>query len=299
MGRAWSCDECHQVPDRWDAEGHILRGGLADPAPAEVRFGPAASQTPPFAARRAPPSYDPALQRCSDVYCHGDALAGGGAALTRPIWSATGAGQAACGSCHGDPPASHADDRCASCHPTGAGEHIDGALAIGSASGCSGCHGSADSSAPPRDLAGNQLTTAIGVGAHRSHLDAPRRLRGPVACADCHQVPAALDSPGHIDSAAPAEVALAGGGAWNRAEASCQSWCHGDSQPVWTRVGLDEVFCGSCHGVPPADAEHAPDLALSDCASCHPSTVDSFGNILRAGAPGNETSQHMDGDVDL
>jgi hypothetical protein len=112
-------------------------------------------------------------------------------------------------------------------------------------------------------------------------------------------VPAALDSPGHIDSAAPAEVALAGGGAWNRAEASCQSWCHGDSQPVWTRVGLDEVFCGSCHGVPPADAEHAPDLALSDCASCHPSTVDSFGNILRAGAPGNETSQHMDGDVDL
>jgi hypothetical protein len=77
--RSWECAECHEVPARWDDEGHIRRGGAADPAPAEVRFPGAgeAARTPDFAARRAPPSYDPASGGCSDIYCHGDALTGG------------------------------------------------------------------------------------------------------------------------------------------------------------------------------------------------------------------------------
>jgi len=298
MARSWSCAECHRVPARWDDEGHILRGGIADPAPAEVVFAAAAAQTPAFAARRAPPSYDPATGRCSDVYCHGDALAGGGA-LTRPAWNG-GAEQAACGTCHGDPPADHADDRCATCHPTdGPARHIDGALAIGDRPGCAGCHGSEASPAPPRDLSGHELSAALGVGAHQSHLRATARLRGPVACADCHAVPAAVADPGHIDSAAPAEVILAGGGSWRRGDATCESWCHGSSRPVWTRVGQGEAACGSCHAIPPVDGVHDADLELTDCAACHPDTVDAFGNILRAGPPGAETSHHMDGHVDL
>jgi hypothetical protein len=40
-------------------------------------------------------------------------------------------------------------------------------------------------------------------------------------------------------------------------------------------------------------------MQLTDCASCHPATVDGFGNILRTGPPGAETSEHMDGTVDL
>ena len=297
-GRSWSCSECHQVPARWDDEGHLLRGGVADPPPAEVQFGAAASQTPAFAARGAPPSYDAASGRCSDVYCHGDVLAGGGP-LTRPAWNA-GPGQAACGTCHGDPPDSHADDRCAACHPTSAAaQHIDGALVVGDRPGCGGCHGSDASPAPPRDLSGEQVSTALGVGAHQSHLTASARLRGPMPCTDCHAVPGAIDDPGHIDSAAPAEVALNGGGSWDREDATCETWCHGASRPVWTRVGQGEVFCGSCHGIPPVDGVHDPDLELGDCFGCHPDTVDQSGNILRTGPPGAETSQHMDGDVDL
>lgn len=298
MGRAWDCAECHEVPERWDDEGHILRGGLADPQPAEVSFGAEAARTPPFADRDGPPVYDPAIARCSEVYCHGDTLGAGGS-LTRPVWTAVGAGQADCGTCHGVPPPDHASDACASCHPTGAPQHIDGVLQVGGdGEGCTGCHGSGDDPAPPRDLAGNVVTTAIGVGAHQSHLDAPRRISGPVPCAACHEVPAAVDSPGHIDSAPPAEVVLAGGGTWDRAEASCQTWCHGDDEPVWTRVGQGEVFCGSCHGVPPEGGPHTPAMQLTDCAGCHPATVDGFGNILRSGPPGAETSEHMDGDVD-
>lgn len=292
LTKSWECAECHQVPDRWDAEGHILRGGVADPPPAEIDFGPAAGLTPDFAERQAQPAYDPATRSCSGVYCHGDALAGGGASNTRPVW--TGSGQADCGSCHGTPPDSHAAGDCATCHPPAA-PHIDGSLAIGTEPGCAGCHGSSSSPAPPRDLTGNTLTSAIGVGAHSSHLDGPLRLRGPIPCATCHAVPAAIDSAGHIDSATPAEVMLAGGGDWRRSDATCRSWCHGASEPVWTLVGEGEVFCGSCHGVPPEGGSHTPDMPLTSCAGCHPATVDSFGNILVDG----EASQHMDGNVDL
>jgi predicted CxxxxCH...CXXCH cytochrome family protein len=292
----FECAECHVVPDRWDAEGHILRGGVADPAPAEVTFGPLASRRPAFAAAGDAPSYDPDTGACSGVYCHGDSLADAAAANPQPVW--TGSDQAVCGSCHGDPPASHAGDRpCATCHPAEA-PHIDGALAIGRDGTCSGCHGSSESAAPPRDLAGNTRTTAIGVGAHQGHLTASLALRGPLPCDSCHQVPAATTSPGHIDSGAPAEVVLAGGGSWQRADATCTSWCHGDSQPVWTG-GTGEVYCGSCHGIPPEGAPHTADMQLTDCAGCHPATVDEFGNILRSGPPGAETSEHMDGSVDL
>ena len=112
-------------------------------------------------------------------------------------------------------------------------------------------------------------------------------------------MPATRDAPGHIDSALPAEVALVGGGAWDRAAATCDSWCHGDAAPVWTVDGGEQVACGTCHGVPPADADHAPDLEIDDCAGCHPDTVDAFGNVILTGAPGSETSQHMDGEVDV
>ncbi|SRR6266545_3149975 len=55
---------------------------------------------------------------------HGDTMAGGGASLTRPTWSG-------------------------------------GALAAGT--GCSGCHGSDASPAPPRDLSGNLTSSSPGV----------------------------------------------------------------------------------------------------------------------------------------
>ncbi len=293
----YECAECHQVPDRWDAEGHILRNGMADPLPAEVSFGPAARRRPDFAGAADEPSYDHASATCSGVYCHGDPLGDPAAANPRPVW--TGADQVECGSCHGLPPASHgADLECATCHPVSAG-HIDGQLAIGDRPGCSGCHGSSESPAPPRDLAGNTSNDVITVGAHSSHRENPLDLRGPVPCAACHQMPADVTSPGHIDTPAPAEVVLAGGGDWRRSDGTCRTWCHGTSEPVWTRVAEGQVYCGSCHATPPAGSPHEPDMQLTDCITCHPSTVDAAGLILRSGPPGAETSEHIDGNVDL
>ena len=59
--------------------------------------------------------------------------------------------------------ARHREALCATCHPASA-PHIDGTVDVATA--CNGCHGSAASPAPPGDLAGNQFTTAIGVGAN-------------------------------------------------------------------------------------------------------------------------------------
>lgn len=291
----WSCDECHLTPARWDDPGHLddEREG------AEVLFGAFARSSLSGAALE--PVYDRASGSCAQVFCHGGSLADAAAALTAPVWTG-GPAQAECGTCHGLPPASHAPalpaDGCPVCHPDDPALHIDGALAIGRSSDCSGCHGSAASPAPPRDLGGNSSSDAIGVGAHQSHLQASHGLRGPVACSDCHAVPVELGSPGHIDSAAPAEVVSELG--WAREQGRCAtSWCHGSSAPNWTAVGQDEAACGTCHGVPPDDAEHEPDMPLTRCSECHARTVDEFGNILRTGPAGAEHSEHIDGDVDL
>jgi len=280
--RLESCAECHPVPARWDDDGHVRRGGVADPSPAEVTFGARAAQTLDPADRHGPPQF--ADGTCANVYCHGDVLHAGGGNASRPRWDATPIG--GCASCHGKPPPSHAQDRCDSCHP--ANRHLDGVVQIGRAPGCNGCHGDAGSPAPPVDLSGNTFTTAIGVGAHRAHLDAPSRLRGPIACETCHRVPGQLFEAGHLDTPAPAEVTASLG--WDRASRTCGAWCHGPARPDWTKLG--GASCGSCHGVPPAS--HAPG-PLTSCATCHPRTIDASGAIILTGS----TSEHIDGDVDV
>jgi predicted CxxxxCH...CXXCH cytochrome family protein len=309
------CATCHPVPDDYRSPGHIFTAsGELDPAPVEVVLGGLAAITPPFVDRAGPPAFDPATGACSNVYCHGDPLADPAAAMPVPRWTGT----VACGDCHGTPPASHAQgqDECASCHLGDfATTHLDGVLDVGT--GCSDCHGSAQTPAPPRDLSGNTTTSALGVGAHAAHLLAPHRLRGPIACSDCHQVPDQVGSPGHIDTALPAEVIFSGlsvaGGAtptWDRAQATCSNtYCHGGGTtlledtapgllrtPVWTAD--QQIYCGSCHGVPPQDGTHDPGLTLTDCSGCHPS-VDDFGNIIITGPPDARTSEHLDGDVDV
>jgi hypothetical protein len=63
--------------------------------------------------------------------------------------------------------------------------------------------------------------------------------------------------------------------------------------------GPGEAACGSCHGIPPTDGTHNPALRLSDCVTCHPRTVDAFGNILVSGPLGAQTSEHINGTIDL
>ena len=283
LGKGVACGECHVVPSHWDDDGHILHAGVAITTPPAIVFGARANQTPVPADRAGPPSWDG--HTCTNVYCHGAVLHAAGGVASSPRWDDPTPG--ACDRCHGFPPPSHARGDCATCHPASA-PHIDGIVQVGRSSGCSGCHGSAASPAPPTDLAGNTATTAIGVGAHQRHLNS--RISTPIACATCHLVPATIDAPGHIDSTGPAEV-VAGVG-WTRATQTCTASCHGPARPVWTSTG--QVFCGTCHGVPPADANHVPTMTLTSCASCHPSTVDAFGNIIVTGG----TSTHVNGVID-
>jgi predicted CxxxxCH...CXXCH cytochrome family protein len=282
-GAAVACAQCHVVPARWDDDGHLPRDGSATAGPAEVTFGALAATTLVAGDRAGPPTWDGTT--CSNVYCHGDALHAGGGTTPRPRWVEP-APPGGCDRCHASPPPSHARGDCATCHP--AAPHIDGAVQLGRTTDCAGCHGSAASAAPPTDLTGHTATTALGVGAHQAHLQARSRISAPIACATCHDVPTALDSPGHIDSAGPAEVVARLG--WDRTTETCATAsCHGPARPRWTSTG--EVSCGSCHAIPPVDASHTPGLPLTSCATCHPGTVDAFGNIL-------VTSEHINGVVD-
>jgi len=227
------------------------------------------------------------------------------------------------GGCHGAPPANHAQSECTTCHPTtitatGAltAAHLDGAIDAGDGSGtCTDCHGADGNPAPPRGLHGELATSTLAVGAHRVHLS-PSGLTGAIACSECHVVPATVGAAGHIDTALPAEVFAPGAGvvaradgatpAWDRTTATCSGvYCHGAGiqlagdptpgvrAPGWTAD--DQVYCGSCHGIPPADAAHTPTMTINDCASCH-SDIDAFGNIIVTGSP--PTSHHIDGVVD-
>lgn len=215
--------------------------------------------------------------------------------------------------------------------------HINGVVELGDpAKGCAACHGQTKDGAPPPDLAGQTASSARGVGAHHAHLTGGAHLRGPVACAECHLVPTEVASAGHFsghkagadtvpgaevfparpDSATGADklVATADGAAphWDAAAGTCSGvYCHGggtklgqdlapglERAPAWTApAGLT---CGiACHGVPPTLGPHLPTMTRTDCATCHPRTVDPFGEIILAGTVGAETSTHMNGVVDV
>ncbi|HEU0035834.1 MAG TPA: CxxxxCH/CxxCH domain-containing protein [Kofleriaceae bacterium] len=319
------CSDCHVVPETWDAPGHILNDGVVDDAPAEVTLGALANRDVSPPRRTGPATY--ANGTCTNVYCHGALLGDPAAAMTSPAWT-SGATAAACGACHGKPPANHiVKNECTACHPTTVtpqmtltAAHIDGAIQVGDGgASCSSCHGDATSAAPPRGLHGETVTTQLAVGAHRAHLDGTSRLRGPIACNECHVVPATVDAGGHIDSELPAEVFPIGSGtlaradgatpSWDRMSATCSgSYCHGGGAklqldttpgvrtPSWTAGS--QVFCGSCHGVPPTTSPHTPAMTLGQCTTCHPS-VDGFGNIILDGTPDAPTSLHLNGAVDV
>lgn len=175
--------------------------------------------------------------------------------------------------------------------------------------GCIGCHGGTDNDtgAPPTDTHGR--TTGPQVGAHTRHLQAG------VACESCHRVPTSASDPGHIGGekivfggvakqggATPTFVASPG----NQAGGTCSAtYCHGSTlgaggtlhAPTWNG-GADQAACGSCHdAIPPAphpqrDDAGAPITAITQCAQCHPGTIDASGAIKLQGG------LHVNGVVD-
>jgi predicted CxxxxCH...CXXCH cytochrome family protein len=198
-------------------------------------------------------------QRCSGTYCHGDTFTDTSAKNQRPLWN--GSDQATCGSCHGLPPSNHARSNCAECHPSG--KHLDGKIDLGDGSGsCSACH---------------TIDPAKLSGAHLGHMSAPLGLRGPLDCKDCHQVPVQVTDPGHIDKAGGPQF-------------TCNRECHGDAMPAWNDPP-SAAYCGTCHAIPPQDATHPSSLRLTQCVTCHPTTIDATGSFVKGGT-------HMNGVVD-
>ena len=145
-------------------------------------------------------------------------------------------GMDSCFQCHSaKEPSTNGIRTCASCHD---------ALAGGDwTTSCIGCHGSGASSAPPKDVHGNTATTAIGVGAHRSHVEATSGIAQRYDCSVCHQKPSVVFSPGHLDGSTTVtgytgtdpSLQFIGNPGWNRTTANCStSWCHGGYSGVYT-----------------------------------------------------------------
>jgi predicted CxxxxCH...CXXCH cytochrome family protein len=167
---------------------------------------------------------------------------------------------------------------------------------------CATCHGAPsragtalDQAAPPGDLLGRTDPSAPGVGAHQNHLQASE-THAAVPCTECHVVPPETNSPGHADSAGPAEfvpgpLARHDGRSpsYDAATYTCSSaYCHLDSEPNWTAPRSSAEACDSCHGAPPP----SPHPENESCEHCHGAVMASADQFL---AP----ERHVDGTVDL
>jgi predicted CxxxxCH...CXXCH cytochrome family protein len=211
-------------------------------------------------------------------------------------------GATPCFQCHSaKAPATVAVLTCATCHdPLSGGDWTRS---------CKGCHGSAVNAAPPADVDGNSATTAVGVGAHQSHVTGAHGVSAPLDCVYCHQKPVETLAPGHMDgtvqltgytgSDAAMAAALPSQG-WNDAAATCSNYCHGATlkggtvpRPVWTLVNGTQGACGACHGLPPTGHPIlAAGSTIATCSVCHPETVKPDGTI---DVPGG---RHVNGRLD-
>jgi predicted CxxxxCH...CXXCH cytochrome family protein len=307
LRQAIPCQECHVVPAREDAPGHM------DKDHADVTFGALAS------ARGASPVWSRGTATCSGVYCHGATLKGG--SHTTPLWTQVDGSQVACGSCHaappppetGHPPVAGGRESCSACHPltvngdgtinVASGKHVNGVVDIG-ALGCTSCHGDRanGNAAPPRGTRGEAATSARAVGAHQQHLsDGP--FRQALACGECHVVPSDTS---HVNGRADVTwgpLATAGGAAPSWDGGRCSGvYCHGGTlgaggsnpSPTWTKVGAGEAACGACHAIPPPPSTGHPAVGkdTSACGACHPGITPSGSIDVAAG-------KHINGVVDV
>ncbi len=334
LGRQIACTECHPKRVSWLDPGHVFNSDdTLRTSPPIIAFGSLASATPYAMYRTSPPLFDAGTKQCTNVYCHGAVLGDLNAANTTPTWTGPST-QAICGTCHGAPPASHDPSitRCVLCHNrtvddakhfvTG-GLHVNGKSDAGDGKGqCSSCHGFGGSS-PFQDLLRKTDTSLVSVGAHAAHVNASHKLSAPIACSECHRNDLQLLGSGNLHKAFgqgvtifPASLAAqlsnreGASPKWDRAAAKCSStYCHGSGSklltdtsttvnrnPIWNAE--NQASCGSCHGIPPKDANHTATMRLVDCVTCHAKTMDASGAILFSGPPGAQTTTHLNGVAD-
>jgi predicted CxxxxCH...CXXCH cytochrome family protein len=248
------------------------------------------------------PAYSTTTFTCSNTWCHGGTTSLQGGTITAPKWTQVDGTQAACGTCHGNPPpAPHVQNTaCATCHTgysqtaVNAALHLNGVIDYSTQS-CTTCHGTSTrtggtgatgtnpvASAPPTDTKGGSATTARGVGAHVAHLTGTTLSSSSMLCNDCHAVPTATNH-ANGTSANPngavlfsARTTASGTTAvptWNTTALTCaNTYCHGSSTlggtnktPSWTTVNGTQAACGTCHGLPPP----SPHMQNSSCGTCH------------------------------
>jgi predicted CxxxxCH...CXXCH cytochrome family protein len=273
------CGACHVKPATVASPGH-------GDGQVTITWGPLSN-----ANGTLHPTFDEGSATCANVYCHG-AFRGGNRA-NAPRWTRVGAGEAACGTCHGVPPpqsTGHVQrSACGDCHAgytatsVNAATHLNGTVEVGALS-CTSCHGDSGraatttnpqlAAAPPLDAAG--LQSSAQVGAHQAHLT-DGALRPAMPCAECHAVPTTVAG-GHPSGSTtfawdPLLAATRGATPSYAGGACASTYCHGatlgaggtNHAPRWSG-GATEVECGTCHGVPPP----APHPQNVRCGRCHP-----------------------------
>jgi predicted CxxxxCH...CXXCH cytochrome family protein len=268
------CDECHVVPVDQADQGH-----RDTPRPAELTWGPLAT------ADGAAPGFDEASLTCTNTYCHGETLQKPGGLAKQPDWTLVDGSQAACDSCHGNPPGgTHTTlTTCELCHDEVIGppvggiptwvapeRHIDGIVDIGAA--CDVCHGNPPTPAT-EDYPG-------GGGAHTLHA-----VTLGYACITCHGndgtgpthgvggttvVQANIDIVFDPTVTFPGGTTMENGGLpsenYNAGNPTCLVGCHnpvpGDvpdlaNAAVWTDT---TISCAECHEKPGTEPPTSHDL---------------------------------------
>ena len=287
VANGFACETCHIVPEELGDVDHLSIDENDDAA--EVVFGELAK------TGDLQPEWNRDTGACANTYCHGSALRQPGQHAT-PIWTKVDGTQSSCDGCHGNPPTDRHVPRedCWTCHGETVandgnillleGRHINGVT--DARVDCNDCHGTGPLGAPPPSLSGVSSSSDIGVGAHLTHLSGGN-FRGAMECTECHIVPPDEKALTHLDGDGQAEVvfgklatAQSSTPIWNRTLPSptCRGvYCHGAAQgdgtrdePIWNRTDGSQVFCGSCHAIPPTLPQH-PDRW--DCEFCHPRTI--------------------------
>ena len=282
----FDCDSCHPAADGALDGKHANRR-----VDVEIDRGLAGAELPDGGR----PLFDADTGRCS-VGCHSR-----GGDRAQPRFDE--AGPLGCGDCHGAPPPDHYAGTCDGCHSEanasgtavrGARLHLNGQVDVGRPEAehlCAGCHGS-DSMGSPDS------------GAHALHLNPS--ICQPIPCSECHRVPQAVTSEGHLDRSelTPADVdfgplARARGQRPGYEDGTCrQVACHG----AGLGEGIERALhwddrpsgrCAGCHGLPPGGGH--PDQDSCAATGCH-------GNLVTAEQPPALTDtgviQHIDGTVD-
>jgi predicted CxxxxCH...CXXCH cytochrome family protein len=209
-----------------------------------------------------------------------------------------------CKECHGpDYKGGSSRSSCLMCHNKPGGPE-----------NCTVCHGGVNA-APPKDLAGNTVTSSPGVGAHQDHFLGTDSIATPIACNECHRVPSSFSAAGHVDSTAGAEVTFlvtpryAAGQSFSQSTLTCaNTYCHGNfkngnnQSVVWNDVSGQASACGSCHGdatkstigdkaLPKTSSNGGTHPNDTHCVNCHPQVIDANYKLTR--------SKHVDGQIEF